>query len=189
MHSKRTAARWVQQWDDGDVLRRGMSEKRLQELRGEVKVKFGRYLDASQVLLDGFSRYDTSDVSGKTAIDYARSHPVAWQSFAAMFENATPDGLAYLVKGDLVRAKYVGETGTKYEHPNLWQMVSRFGVRCLEGKPTMSGSRAFKRFESRFVKQEVDWRSLGDIKVPSPSPRVLVASRDSHIHSFAPTDW
>ena len=36
----------------------------------------------------------------------------------------------------------MGEKGTKYEHPNLWEMVSRYGVRCIEGKPTMSGSRS-----------------------------------------------
>lgn len=50
MHSKEVADRWVRQWMDGEVLRRGLSEKRLNELRDEVKAKYGRYIDTSQVL-------------------------------------------------------------------------------------------------------------------------------------------
>jgi hypothetical protein len=44
-------------------------------------------------------------VSGKTAIDYAKSHPVAWESFEQMFANTTPDGQAFMVKGDIIKAR------------------------------------------------------------------------------------
>ena len=45
----------------------------------------------------------------------------------------------------------------RFEHPNKWTLVTTFGVRCEAGKPTLSGSRAFKKpsectfYNSRFV--------------------------------------
>ncbi len=58
-----------------------------------------------QVLLDGYSCYNTCDVSGKTAQDYAKSHPEKWREFEPMFGANTADGMAFLVRGDMVTAR------------------------------------------------------------------------------------
>ena len=59
----------------------------------------------TQVLLDGFSCYNATDVSGKTALDYARSHPQKWREFEGMFSTTTADGMAYMVRGDMIAAR------------------------------------------------------------------------------------
>jgi hypothetical protein len=63
MHSKQVADQWVKQWEDGEVHRRGLSEKRLNELREEVKVKNGRYVDTTQVAPPALSLFSLSFTS------------------------------------------------------------------------------------------------------------------------------
>jgi len=165
MHDRRNAAKWLALWEEGELSRRGLSDERITELRDETASKYGRFVETAQVLLDGFSCYNTCDVSGMTALQYAQAHPKKWPLFREMFASTTPDGLSFMVQGDFLTARYLGEKGTKYESPNLWHIVSRYGVRCEDGLPKFSGSRAFKKFESRFVKQEIDWKALGELKI------------------------
>ena len=159
------AITWLRMWDEGVAIIRGFSDARLAELRREVQNKFGRFKDVAQNLLDACARFDLKDASGKTALDYARLNSDAWAVFKPMFDECSADGKTYLVKGDLVTAKYLGERGTKFEHGNLWEMVSTFGVRCQQGFPRMNGSRAFKRVQTKFAPQEVDYRALGELKI------------------------
>jgi hypothetical protein len=119
----------------------------------------------AQVLLDGFARFDLPDCRGNTALEHARASP-AWPALAAAFAACAPGGGAVcLLAGDRVRAVYLGERGTRFEHQNLWRLVSRFSVRCAEGLPRLAGSRAFRRSESRYGGQEVDHRDLGQLRV------------------------
>ena len=53
----------------------------------------------------------------------------------------------------------------RFEHPNLWRLASRFGVRCADGLPQLAGSRAFRGAEGRHGAQEVDHRDLGRLRV------------------------
>jgi ankyrin repeat protein len=159
------ASSWIKMWDAGLGSLKGFSDARLAELRREVQSKFGRFYDTAQNLLDASARFDLKDASGRTAIEYAKIDFDAWPTFKKMFDECSADGRTYMVKGDLVTAKYLGERGTKFEHGNLWEMISSHGVRCEQGYPRMNGSRAFKRAMSKFSPQEVDYRALGELKV------------------------
>ena len=106
-------------------------------------------------------KYNTDAVAaqGRTALDYAKLSYDDWPLFKKLFEESSPDGRTYLVSNDLVTgtrftrftcctgtkgpiltgkycelvtATYLGDRGTKFEHPNLWEMVSGFGVRCTQ---------------------------------------------------------
>ena len=159
------AISWIKMWDAGLASLKGFSDDRLAELRREVQGKFGRFMDTSQNLLDACARFDLKDATGRTAIEYAVLDYDIWPDFKSMFDECSADGRTYLVKNDKVTAKYLGERGTKFEHGNLWEMVSSFGVRCQQGYPRMNGSRAFKRAMSKFSPQEIDYRALGELKV------------------------
>jgi len=159
------AVSWIKMWDAGLESVKGFGEARLAELRRDVQSKFGRFMDTAQNLLDACARFDLKDATGRTAIEYARLDSNVWPDFKKMFDECSPDGRTYVVQGDLVTAKYLGERGTKFEHGNLWEMVSSFGVRCVQGYPRLNGSRAFKRAMSKFSPQEVDYRALGLLKI------------------------
>ena len=159
------AMSWIKMWDAGLASVKGFGEARLGELRRDVQSKFGRFMHTAQNLLDACARFDLKDATGRTAIEYARLDSNVWPDFKKMFDECSPDGRTYVVQGDLVTAKYLGERGTKFEHGNLWEMVSSFGVRCMQGYPRLNGSRAFKRTMSKFSPQEVDYRALGLLKI------------------------
>jgi ankyrin repeat protein/Ca2+-binding EF-hand superfamily protein len=159
------ALSWLKMWDEGVSVIKGFSDARLAELRREVQSKYGNFVDTAQNLLDASARFDLKDATGRTAIEYAHIDYEAWQLFKPMFDECSADGKTYLVKGDHMVATYLGERGTKFEHGNLWQLVSSFGVRCLQGFPRMNGSRAFKKSMSKFSPQEVDYRALGELKI------------------------
>ncbi|KAJ1488197.1 ankyrin repeat-containing domain protein [Baffinella frigidus] len=148
-HARQRAAGWVAQWREGKASTKGFGARRLDELRREV-------------LLDAFARYDARDARGRTAKEIVQADPGVWERLDEAFSNTEEDGRTFVMFGDVVSAQYLGDRGTRFEHPNKWTLVTTFGVRCAAGKPTLSGSRAFKKPMSRYAAQEVDYRSLGD---------------------------
>ena len=141
----RRAAGWVQQWRDATASTKGFGSRRLDELRREVENKFGRFVQTAEVLLDGFARYDARDARGRTAREIVQADPAAWAALEEAFGTTQEDGQTFVMPGDVLTALFLGDRGTRFEHPNKWRLVTTFGVKCEPGGPTLSGSRAFKK--------------------------------------------
>ena len=140
------ARSWIKMWDAGLQSIKGFSEARLAELRREVQ-SIRPFHGLAQILLDACTRFDLRDATGRVArICQAGLRRLAGSEDVRRMHGY---GKTYLVKGDLVTAKYLEERGTKFEHGNLWEMVSSAGVRCQQGYPRMNGSRAY---QTRHVK-------------------------------------